>query len=100
LYARNHSQIAFAQRPLGGIGQPIRFGWGKIDSARGYKLEVKDKDRVILSALLGSDRTTYIAPPWLRQQTNKLLTWHVQALKGDGSILIESIDSQFQILGN
>jgi hypothetical protein len=81
------------------IGQPVRFGWEKIESARGYKLEIKDKDKVILSALLGADRTTYTAPPWLKQKTDRLLTWHIQALKSDGSILVESIDSQFQIIG-
>jgi hypothetical protein len=81
------------------IGQPVRFGWAKIEAARGYRLEIKDKDKVILSALLGADRTTYIAPPWLKQKTDRSLTWRVQALKADGSVLIKSIDSQFQILG-
>jgi hypothetical protein len=81
------------------VGQTLRFSWQGISTARGYKLEVKDKDRVILSALLSADSTTYTAPPWLKQQTNKLLTWQVQALDRDGSILTKSIPQQFQILG-
>jgi hypothetical protein len=87
----SNSQIA--------IGQPIRFSWVKIGSARGYKLVIKDGERVILSALLEADRTTYNAPPWLKQNTKKFLTWQIQALNGDGSVLTESVDRQFQILG-
>jgi hypothetical protein len=81
------------------FGEPIRFSWQPIGAARGYKLEIKDKDRVILSALLSAERTTYTAPPWLKQQTNKSLTWSIQALDRDGSVLTQSVPQQFQILG-
>jgi hypothetical protein len=81
------------------IGETLQFSWQGISTARGYKLEIKDKDRTILSALLPADRTTYTAPPWLKQRTNESLTWHVQALDRDGSILTQSIPQQFQILG-
>jgi hypothetical protein len=70
-----------------------------MSAAKGYKLEIKDGDRAILSALLSADRTTYTAPPWLKQKTNKSLTWQVQALDLNGSILAESVPQQFQILG-
>ena len=82
------------------LKQAVKFSWEKFDAARGYKLEIKDKDRVILSALLGADRTSYTAPPWLKQTTNKLLTWQIQALNSNGSVLTESDVRQFQILGN
>ena len=81
------------------VGQILQFSWQGISNARGYKLEIKDKDRTILSALLSAERTTYTAPPWLKQKTNKSLTWQVQALDRNGSILTESIPQQFQILG-
>ncbi len=81
------------------IGTRIRFSWQGISSAQGYKLEVKDGDRTILSALLSAKSNTYIAPPWLKLKTNQLLTWQIQALNGDGSILTKSDPQQFQILG-
>ncbi len=82
------------------LEQTVKFSWEKVNLARGYKLEIKDKDRVILSALLGADLTTYTAPPWLKQQANKSLTWQIKALKSNGSVLIESDPRQFKILGN
>jgi hypothetical protein len=81
-------------------GKTIKFSWQGISSARGYKLEVKDGDRVILSALLSAKSNTYTAPPWLKQKTNKVLTWRIQALDLNGSILTESVSQQFQVLGN
>jgi hypothetical protein len=79
------------------VKQSVRFSWEKVNAARGYKLEVKDRNRVVLSALLGADRTTYTAPPWLKQETNKSLTWQIQALDRNGAILTESEARQFQI---
>jgi hypothetical protein len=78
--------------------KPIQFTWQGIGAAGGYRLEIKDKDRIVLSALLSADRTTYTAPPWLKDKTQKSLTWRVQALKSDGSVLSESPSQQFQIL--
>ncbi len=78
--------------------KPIQFTWQGIGAAGGYRLEIKDKDRIVLSALLSADRTTYTAPPWLKDKTQKSLTWRVQALKSDGSVLAESPAQQFQIL--
>jgi hypothetical protein len=80
------------------VRQAVKFSWEKVGSARGYKLEIKDKDRVVLSALLGADRTTYTAPPWLKQQANKSSTWQIKALDRNGAILTESEARQFQIL--
>jgi hypothetical protein len=80
--------------------QPIQFSWQGISGARGYKLIVKDNDRVVLSALLPSNRTSYNAPPWLKQQRNKSLNWRVQALDGKGGVLIESAPITFQMAGN
>jgi hypothetical protein len=81
------------------LSEPIQFSWQGVSAARGYKLEVKDGDRVILSALLAAKSTTYTAPPWLKQKLNKSLTWQVQALTNNGAILTESAAQQFQILG-
>jgi hypothetical protein len=78
--------------------KPIQFAWQGIAAAGGYRLEIKDKDRIILSALLSADRTTYTAPPWLKERATSSLTWRIQALKSDGSVLSESPSQQFQIL--
>jgi hypothetical protein len=78
--------------------KPIQFAWQGISTAGGYRLEIKDRDRIILSALLSADRTTYTAPPWLKERTTSTLTWKIQALKSDGSVLSESSSQQFQIL--
>jgi hypothetical protein len=78
--------------------KPIQFAWQGVGAAGGYRLEIKDQDRIVLSALLSADRTTYTAPPWLKDKTQKSLTWRVQALKNDGSVLSESPSQQFQIL--
>ena len=80
------------------VKQSVRFSWEKVNAAQGYKLEVKDRNRVVLSAVLGADKTSYTAPPWLKQQTNKSLTWQIQALDRNGAILTESESRQFQIL--
>jgi hypothetical protein len=78
--------------------KPIQFAWQGIAGAGGYRLEIKDQDRIILSALLSADRTTYTAPPWLKEKIQTPLTWKIQALKSDGSILSESPSQQFQLL--
>jgi hypothetical protein len=98
----NLNQIALLTPQLNSqiaSGEPIRFSWRGISAARGYKLEVKDGDRVILSALLSPKSTTYTAPPWLKQRKNTVLTWQVQALDRQGLTLTESALQQFQILG-
>jgi hypothetical protein len=79
-------------------GQPIRFAWQGIEGAGGYKLEVKDREKIILSAVLSPDRRNYNAPPWLKISPQTSLNWRIQALKKDGSILAESESQKFQIL--
>lgn len=78
---------------------PIRFSWRPVVGANGYKLEIKDKERVIVSALLSVDRTTYNAPPWLKDNKGKSLTWQIQALTTNGKVLSESVPQEFRILG-
>jgi hypothetical protein len=80
------------------LGQPIRFAWQKVDGVGGYKLEVRDREKVILSALLSSNRTSYNAPPWLKINPPTSLNWRIQALNQDGSIVTESLLQKFQVL--
>ena len=79
------------------IGQQLRFSWQAVDGASGYKLEVKQSDRSILSAVLGANTTTYTAPPWLKKAQGQALNWKIQALKSDGSLLIESETRNLQL---
>jgi hypothetical protein len=72
------------------IGQQLRFSWQGVNGASGYKLEVKQSDRSIFSAVLGANTTTYTAPPWLKKAQGQALNWKIQALKANGSLLIES----------
>ncbi len=71
-------------------GQQLRFSWQGIDGTSGYKLEVKQSGRVIFSALLSRNTTSYTAPPWLNRTKGSNFTWQVKALKSDGSVLTES----------
>jgi hypothetical protein len=75
----------------------LRFSWQGINEAKGYKLEVKQSDRLIFSALLSKNTTSYTAPPWLKKITGSDLTWKVQALKADGSLLTESETRSLQL---
>jgi hypothetical protein len=70
--------------------QPLRFSWQGIDGTSGYKLEVKQSQRVIFSALLSANTTSYTAPPWLNRTKGTNFSWQVKALKSDGSVLTES----------
>ncbi|MBE9033463.1 hypothetical protein IQ266_27405, partial [filamentous cyanobacterium LEGE 11480] len=76
---------------------PIVFSWRGIAGVGGYRLFVKSADKTLLSAVLKSDTTSYTAPPWLKGETDKSLTWNVQALKADGSVLQASEPGVFRI---
>jgi hypothetical protein len=96
----NSQQIALlqpdsnAQMPA---EQQLRFSWQGIDGAKGYKLEVKQSDRLIFSAVLSKNTTSYTAPPWLKKTKGSDLSWKVQALKADGSLLTESETRNLQL---
>jgi hypothetical protein len=77
--------------------QQLRFSWRGIDGVDGYKLEVKQSERLIFSALLSKNTTSYTAPPWLKKTKGLALSWKVQALKADGSLLRESETRSFQL---
>jgi hypothetical protein len=81
------------------IGKQLRFSWQGIDGVSGYKLEVKQSDRVIFSALLAANATSYTAPPWLQKTSGKNLNWQIKALKSDGSVLSESETRKLQFTG-
>lgn len=70
--------------------QQLRFSWQGVSGVSGYKLEVKQSDRLIFSALLAANTTSYTAPPWLKQRSGQALDWKIKALKSDGSVLLES----------
>jgi hypothetical protein len=78
-------------------GQELRFSWQGIDAASGYKLEVKQSERLIFSAVLSKNTTSYTAPPWLKKTKGSALSWKVQALKADGSLLVESESRSLQL---
>lgn len=77
--------------------QPIQFKWQGVDGANAYKLEVKQGEDVVLSAILRANQTSYTAPPWLREKTQQPLQWQVQALKEDGTTIVKSTVSKFEI---
>jgi hypothetical protein len=70
--------------------QQLRFSWQGIAGASGYKLEVKQSQRVIFSALVSGNTTSYTAPPWLNRTKGTDFSWQVKALESDGSVLTES----------
>jgi hypothetical protein len=68
----------------------LRFSWQGIEGTSAYKLEVKQSQRVIFSAVLSANTTSYTAPPWLNRTKGTNVSWQVKALKSDGSVLAES----------
>jgi hypothetical protein len=82
------------------VGQQLRFSWQGIAGVSGYKLEVKQLDRTIFSALLSKSTTSYNAPPWLKLTKGSTLSWQVKALKSDGSVLIQSETRSLQSSGS
>lgn len=79
--------------------QQLQFSWQGIDGTSGYKLEVKQSNRVIFSALLAANTTSYTAPPWLQKTRGGTLNWQIKALKSDGSVLMESAIRNLQFTG-
>jgi hypothetical protein len=79
-------------------GQQLIFSWQGIDGIGGYKLEVKQSQRVIFSALLAANTTSYTAPPWLQKTRGETLNWQIKALKSDGSVLMESAIRNLQFI--
>lgn len=79
-------------------GQQLRFSWQGIDGIGGYKLEVKQSQRVIFSALLARNTTSYTAPPWLTRTKGSNFSWQVKALKSDGSVLTKSEARSLQLI--
>ncbi|AKG24455.1 hypothetical protein IJ00_04910 [Calothrix sp. 336/3] len=79
------------------VKEVLRFVWQEFAGATAYKLEVQQGEKSLLSAILPPDKTSYTAPPWLKENLQQPLRWQVTALKADGSVLVESTVSEFQI---
>ncbi len=77
--------------------EQLRFSWQGIDAADGYKLEVRQSERLIFSALLSKNTTSYTPPPWLKKTKGEALIWQIKALKSDGSVLMESETRNLQL---
>lgn len=58
--------------------QRVPFTWQQTIGANYYQLEVKDNtNETVLSAVLKSNQTSYLAPPWLSKHSGKPLRWRV-----------------------
>jgi hypothetical protein len=79
--------------------QPVTFRWQGVANARAYKLEVREQsdETPILSAVLNSQTTRYIAPSWLQNNVSKPLSWRVIALSESGKLILQSNWQPFQL---
>jgi hypothetical protein len=73
-----------------GGGVPINFSWITIPEAAAYKLEVKDNDDTLLTAVVPASRASYTSPPWAFNETEGQFEWRVVALDIDGRSLARS----------
>lgn len=78
--------------------QSITFRWQPFSNAKAYKLEIAEvnTNKLLLSAVLNGDTTSYTAPPWLRQNSGKLLQWRVLAIAADNRVISQSNWRKFQ----
>ena len=76
--------------PLNNILLPknraVRFSWRGVTNAGRYKLEVKNNNSVVLSAVLKGNQNSYTAPPWLTQEPSGSLRWQVVSLLPNGEV--------------
>ncbi|MFQ4141939.1 hypothetical protein [Chlorogloeopsis sp. ULAP02] len=96
----NSPQVQLLQPNSGNIlsaKQLIRFVWQEFAGASAYKLEVYQGETSILSAILAAGKTSYFAPPWLKERSRQPLRWQIKALNADGSVLAESAVNDFRI---
>ena len=58
--------------------QRVAFKWQQLIGAKYYQLQVKDNtNEIVLSAVLKSNQTSYLSPPWLSKHSDKPLRWRV-----------------------
>jgi hypothetical protein len=81
-------------------GQVVEFQWQPIANAQTYRLDVLSGETVVLSALLDGNTPRYTAPPWLKDQAGKPLSWRVKAIDSDNKTLVESAPQAFSIQPN
>lgn len=78
--------------------QPITFRWQGVSKAKAYKLEIREANETpILSAVLNSQTTSYLAPPWLQNSIGKSLSWRVIALSERGTVILQSDWREFEL---
>lgn len=79
--------------------QPITFRWQNVPNATAFKLEVAEvnNDRLLLSAILNRETTSYLAPPWLQESAGKMLQWRVLAIAETGRVILQSDWRKFQL---
>ena len=70
--------------------QPLRFAWLDIDGAALYRLEVQAEGKPLFSAIVPPLRSSYTAPPFVREQPVLDLRWRVVALDAQGRALGQS----------
>ncbi len=63
------------------------FSWIDIPFAAVYQLEIRAEGEKVMSALIEAGQSRYVAPPWLADQADRILSWRVRALSSSGDEL-------------
>ena len=77
--------LPLAETPVD-ITKPLVFTWKQSDKAAAYRLEVLDQqENVLLSAIMPSPGTSYLAPSWFwTRYADKNPSWRIIALDSSG----------------
>lgn len=76
---------------------PLEFSWVGVQGAQIYRLEIRDNDLLVNSAIVPAGQLSYMAPPWIHEHKGKTLTWSVSAIDRDGEVVAKSYDRQFTV---
>lgn len=68
----------------------LEFSWIALPEAHLYRIEITADDSLLNAAIIPANITTYIAPPWVKAKKNSEITWKVEALAKDGSVITSS----------
>ncbi len=67
--------------------QRVNFKWQQALNTKFYQLEVKDSNnKIVLSAALKSNQTSYTTPPWFSKHADKPLRWRVVSKLNQNSV--------------
>lgn len=72
------------------ISQPLSFKWKPLLGTKIYRIEIRQNNIEVLSAILKANQTQYQAPPWIFNDVNKPMQWRVVSQSAKGNTIAKS----------